>query len=186
MYQYICIDDMIESIQNNSCAGRLLYHEAPDEIFELFVLLCSEILEDGRGQGGMNFLRLVSKRCMGLVESLATRLTNEEVDDGPSLLPFAALKRCKGIEHVNCDGLMSLEGCPDGLKSLYIRDGRGIKSLEPLSACQELTLEIHDAHRISDLSPLSSMLSSCTKLRKLVLTWSKVTDLSPLYQHCRC
>ena len=81
--------------------------EAPDDVFELFVMLLSDMGEDGWGNGGFNNLRLVSKRCMQVVESVATRLTSESYVE---TLPVASLKRCKGIEHIRCFSLRSLVG----------------------------------------------------------------------------
>ena len=48
------------------------YHEAPDDVFELFVKLLSVVDEDGDVNGGLDILRLVSKRCLQVVESVAT------------------------------------------------------------------------------------------------------------------
>jgi hypothetical protein len=155
-------------------AACRLYHEAPNDVFELFVMFFSDVDEDGKGKGGLNHLRLTSKRCMQVVESVATRLTCKESLD---TLPVAALKRCKRIEQVICLRPRSLESCPDGLKSLYVEDGRSLESLGPLSACKELeTIEIYSAIKISDLSPLSS----CTRLTELIVTMSNVTDISPV------
>jgi hypothetical protein len=152
--------------------GRRVYHEAPNDVFELIVKQSSENYEDG--DGGLNALRQVSKRCLRVVESVATRLT---LFDDAVLLPFAALKRCKMIEHIQCHNLKSLEGCPEGLKRLSINDGQHFKSLESLSACKELeTLKISRAPQMSALSPLSS----CTRLKTLIINRSKVTDLTPL------
>ena len=53
------------------------YHEAPNDVFELFVRLSSEVDKYGWGKGSLNVLRLVSKRCLQVVESVATRLTSE-------------------------------------------------------------------------------------------------------------
>ena len=46
------------------------YHEAPDDVFELLVKLLSVVDEDGDGNGGLDtcILRLVSKRCLQVVE----------------------------------------------------------------------------------------------------------------------
>ena len=155
-------------------AARRLYHEAPDDVFEMIVTTLSDVDQTGKGKGGLNVLRLVSKRCLRVVESVATRLTGR---GDVRTLPVVVINRCKRIEHIRCGGVDSLEGCPDGLKSLIISDGSSLESLEPLSACKELeTLEIIQAHLISDLSPLSL----CTRLKKLKIKWSNVTDLSPL------
>ena len=137
--------------------------------------LLSVLDKVGWGVGGLNVLRLVSKRCLQVVESVATRLTGREYSY--ETLPVAVLKRCKRIEHITCDYPSSLEGCPDGLKSLFVWNGSSLESLEPLSACKQLeTLEIHQAYTISDLSPLYS----CMRLKNLLLTASYVTDLAPL------
>ena len=66
---------------------RRIYHEAPDDIMELVVKLFSDVDEDGRGKGGMNTSRLVSKRLMRMVESCATRLTQLD-DEGPESFPL--------------------------------------------------------------------------------------------------
>jgi hypothetical protein len=79
------------------------------------VLRLSGVDADGDGKGGLNALRLVSKRCMQVVESVATRLTRKGDADS---LPAAALKRSERIEHIRCIRLKSLEGCPNRLKSL--------------------------------------------------------------------
>ena len=159
---------------NSNAAARRLYHEAPNDVFDLIVLQLSDVADNGWGKGGLNALRLVSKRCLRVVESVATRLTHKGFADS---LPVAVLKRYKRIEHMRCRSVKSLEGCPDGLKSLYIEYGQYIESLAPLSACKELeTLEIQFAHQISDLSPLSS----CKRLKKLILLDSIVIDLTPL------
>ena len=53
------------------------YHEALNDVFELFVMIFSDVGDNGRGKGGLNVLRLVSRRCLQVVESVATRLTSE-------------------------------------------------------------------------------------------------------------
>ena len=151
-----------------------IYHEAPNDIFELFVRLSSELNSNGCRKGGLNVLRRVSKRCLRVVETVATRLTDHGI---VYHLPAAALKRCQGIKNLSCYSLLSFNGCPDGLKSIYVGDGHLLQGLEHLSACKELeTLKIDHASRTSDLSSLSS----CTKMRKLTIWRSGVADLSPL------
>ena len=166
---------------NGTAQGEIdlsrIYHEAPDDIMELIVFKSSVVDEKGIGRGGMNVLRLVCKRLMRVVESCATRLTNL-TNGGPESLPLA-LRRCLRIEHIRSysRNLRSLEGCPNGLKSLYIDDGRSLESLEPLRGCTELeSLEIWTARDISDLSPLAS----CTMIKKLTINFSQVTDISAL------
>ena len=151
------------------------YHEAPNDVFEIIFPLFSSADEDDAGNGGLNVLRLVSKRCMRVVESVATRLT--EMKGNTDSLPLSTLKKCTRIKHVRCRYLISLEGCPVGLKSLVVLTGESSESLESLSACKELeTLEIRDASRITSISPLSS----CTKLKKLILQRTRLTDITPV------
>ena len=83
-----------------------------------------------------------------------------------------------GIEHIKCSSrnLKSLEGCPNGLKSLDMY-GYSLLSLEPFRGFTELeSLVISNPCRISDLSPLAS----CTKIKKLTIGSSRVSDLSLL------
>jgi len=154
-----------------------IYHEAPNDIMELIVTLCSDLDEEGYGRGGMNALRLASKRLKQVVESWATRLTHGEWD-GTESLPILCLRRCKRIGDIICysEDLTSLEGCPAGLKSLCI-NGHSLENLEPLRRCTQLeSLEIMRAIQISDLSPLAS----CKRLKTLRINNSPATDLSPL------
>ena len=156
---------------------RRIYHEAPNDIMELIVKLFSDVNEYGWGRGGLSVLRLVSKRLMRVVESCATRLTQLDYD-GTESFPLT-LRTCKRIEHITCwnRNLRSLDGCPDGLKSLYIGYGSHLQSLELLRGCTELeSLDIMHAYQISDLNPLNA----CTKLKKLYLPYSQVTDISTL------
>ena len=160
----------------NKILCSCIYHEAPDDIMEHIISMFSDCDEWG-GNGGMNALRLVSKRLMHAVEACATRLTNEKRDDGLESLPITLLKRCKRIEHITCDSrLSSLEGCPAGLKSLWIRSGALLQSLEPFSVCigLENLFISSDATCIFDLSPLAT----CTRLKKLTISGSIVTDIS--------
>ena len=144
---------------------------------ELIVKLFSDVDEGGDGNGGLNVLRLVSKRLLRMVESCATRLT--QLDRyGPESFPLV-LRRCKRLEHIRCNrrNLKSLEGCPDGLKSLDIGNGESLHSLEPLRGCTQLeSLVILVACQISNISPLNV----CTRLKKLVLTYSLFADISAL------
>ena len=94
------------------------YHEAPDDVFETFVKKLSDVREGGWGNGGFNKLRLVSKRCLQVVESVATWLTGKK-GFRPASFP-KALTRCGRMKYICCDSLGNLEGCPDGLEGLYI------------------------------------------------------------------
>ena len=46
-----CIDSQI--------FAHRFYHEAPNDVFELLVMLFSDVNENGWGKGGLNVLRLV-------------------------------------------------------------------------------------------------------------------------------
>ena len=151
----------------------LIYHEAPDQIIELIVSRCSDIDQYGQKRGGLNNLRLASKRLKRMVESCATRLSSSGWN-GPTSIPMG-LERIEHIES-NSHFLESLEGCPDGLKSLKI-EGRPLKSLEPLRRCTQMeSFLILGGTETSDLSPLIT----CTRLKTLGISSSLVTDLSPL------
>jgi hypothetical protein len=139
------LESLIEE-QEKRVVLRRIYHEAPDDIIELIVRLLSNVDEEGQGDGGMNTLRLTCKRLMQVVESCATRLTYKSFDRTVSFLrrvsfprPLVIDERCMRIEHITCNSkkLRSLEGCPDGLKSLVIH-GQSLQSLEPLRRCTEL------------------------------------------------
>ena len=75
---------------------RQVYHEAPDDVFELIVSKCSDMYEDGLSMGGLNAARLANKRLMKVVESCTTRLTNRQ-EFGPDLLPAPIIQRCRRI-----------------------------------------------------------------------------------------
>ena len=160
--------------------------DLPDDLLRIIALNLSRVGDNGLGRGGMNVLRLVSKRLMRVVESCATRLTKidtkspkGQIQSQSSVLLPLALGRCKRIEHIRCDSrkLESLEGCPDGLKSLVISYGQSTHSLGPLRGCTQLEIfEIGYAFQITDLSPLNA----CIGLKKLVLTYSQVADISAL------
>ena len=163
-------------------AARRLYHEAPNDVFELFVMLLSDVNEEGVGKGGLNVWRLVSRRCLQAVESFASRLT---LTNDVRKLPCDAIKRCRKIEHIRVlvrhvnEPIESLEGVPADLKSLIIEGYFSKTSLGPLSICKNLEVLQFDTDYISNLSDISS-LASCTKLKRLILPSTKITDISPI------
>ena len=75
---------------------RQVYHEAPNDAFELI------ITEGSRrwGIGGLNFFRLANKRLKKVVESCSTRLTNLQ-EDGPDSLRHTLMAH-KSIEEIRC------------------------------------------------------------------------------------
>jgi Leucine-rich repeat (LRR) protein len=83
------------------------------------------------------------------------------------------------IEHIicNCFNLKSLDGCPSGLKSLFVFCRYLHLQLEPLMGCTELeSLNIYNARKLSDLTPFNA----CTRLKKLTIRFTQVTDISVL------
>ena len=60
------ISDAMQSFEIR-VAARRFYHEAPDDVFEVLVKLFSDVFENGDGLGGLNVLRLVSKRCFAMI-----------------------------------------------------------------------------------------------------------------------
>ena len=79
---------------------RRIYHEAPNDVFELIIMQFSDVDETG----GMNVLRRVCKRLMRVVESCATRLTYQS-NNGQESFPLTrvALRRCHRIEYIICN-----------------------------------------------------------------------------------
>ena len=68
---------------------RQVYHEAPDDVFELIASNCSGIY----GRGGLNASRLANKSLKQVVESCTTKLTNRHREDGPDSLPIPIIHR---------------------------------------------------------------------------------------------
>ena len=66
----------------------------------MIVTILSDVDQTGKGKGGLNVLRLVSKRCIRVVQSVATWLTGREHVE---TLPDTAMciQRCKRIEECN-------------------------------------------------------------------------------------
>ena len=158
---------------------RQIYHEAPNDVFEMIVSSCSGSWEKRH----LNTLRLVNKRLQQVAESCATRLSNDEWGNGKKSLPVALNQRCRRIKDIDCRirGSFSLEGCPDGLHELCISSGflPPINlDLSPLAACTALKDMTLLRLRLVDLTPLSSM----PLLKRLVLIGSSITNVSPLSQ----
>ena len=196
---------------------RQVYHEAPHDVFELIVSKCSELDVIKRSwvlpsRGGLNAFRLANKRLKQVVESCTTKISNyQDVYRiirmyGPDSLPMPMLQRCRRIEHIRCEGrnLRSLEGCPNGLKRLWIGDAPHIIDLSPLASCSMMESLWISNSSISDISVVASMphldefgcqkrgqgrpsikdlspLSSCTRLKQLSLNGNTgLKDLFPL------
>ena len=138
---------------------ELIYHEAPYDVLELiFVLFSTRKNEYGRGKGGLNVLRLVSKRCMQVAESVATVLSGPQKKRQHSF-PIVVLQRCKRIREItlhwkSIEELSPLTLCLN-LKRLYLNESR-VYDLSPLSICINLeTLVIIGCFLIASLAPLS-------------------------------
>ena len=187
---------------------RQVYHEAPDDVFELIVSKCYDLDENRWGRGGLNSFRLANKRLKKVVESChaqpGSRIDRRRMDHTHSLFPsFKDVGLM--IDDIRCvsHNLRSLEGCPDGLKKLSIGEAPHLSDLSPLASCSMIQgLQIFISS-ITDISFISSMpllemigfqkdegcpsvedlspLSSCTKLRRLALYDNcELQDLSPL------
>jgi hypothetical protein len=184
---------------------RQVYHEAPDDVFELIVSKCRLWNENGWGKGGLNAFRLANKRLKQVVESCTTIIMNELEADGPDSLPIPIIQRCRRIERIafSSHNLRSLEGCPNELKRLDIGDAPHLSDLSPLASCSIMEdLWINDSF-ITDITVVASMpllevfgcrkdpgspsindispLASCPRLKRLWLYGnSELGDLSPL------
>ena len=150
-----------------------IYHEAPDDIFELIMSKIS----NKYGRGRFNVFRLVSKRCKQLVESCTTSIANGDIHR-PKQFPLNLFKRCNMIEEIVCmsQKLRSLEGCSllPRLKVLLI-EGSSVSSLVPLRTCHQLeVLQCEEGHQITDLSPLAA----CSAMFYLAIRFQSVTDIS--------
>ena len=158
---------------------RQVYHEAPDDVFELIVSKCSEY---GLAWGYLNALRLANKRLKQVVESCTTVLTNRQYEDGPDSLPIPIIQRCGRIEKITCcsRNLRSLEGCPDGLKKLFIGNAPHLSNLSPLASCSMMKSLIIMNSSITDITVVSSMplleVFSCQKAAGR----PSIKDLTPL------
>jgi len=99
----------------------------------------------GEGEGGvttpsdsgLDAFRLANKRLKHVLESCTTRLTNQKDEDGPDSLPIPIIQSRGRVEEIKCysNNLRSLEGCPDGLKKLWIGDAPHLSDFSPLASC---------------------------------------------------
>ena len=149
--------------------------------------------------------RLANKRLKIVIESCTTRLTNRLEKDGPDSLPIPVIEICRRINDIRCmsHNLRSLEGCPDGLRILYIGSAPDLSDLSPLASCSKMKILFIEDSSVTDISVVSSMpllevfvclkypgrpsikdlspLSSCPKLKILYLGGNlEIKDLSPL------
>ena len=58
-------------------------------------------------------------------------------EDGPESLPIPIIQRCKRVDWIRCKNrnLRSLDGCPDGLKGIFIGSAPHLSDLSPLASC---------------------------------------------------
>jgi hypothetical protein len=166
---------------------RQVYHEAPDDVFELIVSKCCQLNDDGWGLGGLNAFRLANKRLKQVVESCTTMIMNELEADGPDSLPIPIIQKCRRIERILCSShnLRSLEGCPNGLKKLHIGYAPHLSDVSPLASCSIMEdLWVEDSS-ITDISVVASMplleLFACQKRAGSL----SIKDLSPLTSYPR-
>ena len=162
---------------------RQVYHEAPDDVFELIVLKCCDVDGNGWGRGGLNSFRLANKRLKQVVESCTTRLTNLLEDDRPDSLPIPIIQRCGRIDDITClsHNLRSLEGCPDGIKWLYIGNAPHLSDLSPLVSCSIMRCLIFQDSSITDILVVASIpLLNTFTCQKRGPESPSIKDLSPL------
>ena len=177
------IDDIImyEAFHSNRRFFlQRIYHDAPDDVFELIISL--SINEDSNmGKGGLNGFRLVNKRLKRVVESCTTRLQLFR-GGGPDSLRTPLIERCGRLEEIIISGpnLRSLEGCPDGLQMIFIGYAPYLSDLSPLASCSKMQDLMISHSSITDISVVSSMpkleVFSCQKKGEL----PSIKDLSPL------
>jgi len=65
---------------------RQIYHEAPDDVFELIVSHCCQLNEYGWGLGGLNAFRLANKRLKQVVDSCTTMISIDQACNSLSCL----------------------------------------------------------------------------------------------------
>lgn len=65
----------LDAMQLTPQSQTTLY-DLSDDVLRMILLFLSNVDDIGWGQGGMNILRLVSKRLMCVVESCTTTLSN--------------------------------------------------------------------------------------------------------------
>ena len=163
------MDDLDKELDTKLAVSTTL-NDLPNDVTSFIISLCSQDMSLRPS------IRLVNKRLMSDSDSLATRLSNLD-EDGPDSLPIRFSARCAHVEHITCYSMFirSLEGCPDGLRSLIINDGEVLGSLEPLTSCPLLeVLMIKEARRIDDISPLRA----CRNMRVLSLSYSPTAEIS--------
>ena len=186
---------------------RQVYHEAPDDVFELIISKCCRLNVHGWGFGGLTAFRLADQRFKQVVESCTTQIVNQQVDDGPGSFPVTIIQRCRRIERIVClsHNLRSLEGCPNGLKKLRIGHAPHLSDLSPLASCSMMEYLQIDDSSITDISAVASMpllevficqkameahrpsikdlspLASCPRLKELwIYDNSELEDISPI------
>ena len=189
---------------------RQVYHEAPDDVFELILSKCSDIDISGWGMGGLNAFRLANKQLKHVSDSCTTRLAKRQVEDGQepdgsSILPIPIIQKSRRVEEIRCQirNLRSLEGCPCRLKQLDIGYAPHLSDLSSLASCSTMTSLVIWDSSITDISVITSMpllemfvcekrsgrpsiqefspLSSCPMLITLYIGGNReLKDLSPL------
>ena len=152
-------------------------------MFELILSKCYDLDEIGWGKGGLNSFRLANKRLKQVVESCTTRLTNRQEEDGLDSLPIPIIQRCRRIDAIRCKShnLKSLDGCPDGLKKLYIGEAPYLSDLSSLASCSMMEELLIEDSSITDISAVSLMpLLQWFAFQKRDPERPSIKDLSPL------
>lgn len=134
------------------------------------------IREDYRDKTKVVWRIWFGKRGASLTDAQILRAVYDLQDDN-----CEALRYLEDVEYIDMGHNEFLDAVPfvaymPKLKAMII-SGAPIKDLEPFRSCKELQfLEIANCMYVTDLSPLAE----CTKLEMLNISYSHVTDLSPI------
>ena len=136
----------------------------------------AQLREEYRGKTDVVWRVYFGANGSSLTDAEVLRAVYGLTDDNSSAMQYLEKVRYMDIGHNEfldyCDfvsGMVSLEA--------VIISGAPVKSLEPFRACKELKfLEMANCQYVPDLEPLKD----CTKLEMLNISYTKVSDISPL------
>lgn len=136
----------------------------------------AQLREEYRGKTNVVWRVYFGSNGSSLTDAEVLRVVYGLTDDNSSAMQYLEKVRYMDIGHNEfldyCDfvsGMVSLEA--------VIVSGAPIKSLEPFRACKELKfLEMANCQYVPDLEPLKE----CTQLEMLNISYTKISDISPL------